>query len=252
MNKKITNAIIICLWSNECVRVKQTWLACTSYSCVDMRQVVRHYTQFWLRWRILSTSRNVIHLAALVRFRFIFTLKEASLEHDKCELRFESKTLTTFCLVFSGRALSTGLEIAIVILSRFRCLSLHKMPYSWIVNFTELCTSTRTTAVNKRYIHLCAFRDLFTETYSASDQEVCLNAEECYRRKGAEVSSRGKVPVFILLLVAVCVHWCCCVCFCFRSRSYPVPHRGERVKQGTVHAWNFNNCYIDCKALHFS
>jgi len=28
-------------------------------------------------------------------------------------------------------------------------------------------------------------------------------------------------------------------CFvCFRSRSYPVPHRGERVKQGTVHLRN--------------
>ena len=36
---------------------------------------------------------------------------------------------------------------------------------------------------------------------------------------------------------------CACVfvvfCFvCFRSRSYPVPHRGERVKQGTVHPRN--------------
>jgi hypothetical protein len=30
-----------------------------------------------------------------------------------------------------------------------------------------------------------------------------------------------------------------CVCFvCFRSRSYPVPHRGERVKQGIVHPRN--------------
>jgi hypothetical protein len=28
----------------------------------------------------------------------------------------------------------------------------------------------------------------------------------------------------------------CVFCFvCFRSRSHPVPHRGERVKQGTVH-----------------
>ena len=29
------------------------------------------------------------------------------------------------------------------------------------------------------------------------------------------------------------------LCFvCFRSRSHPVPHRGERVKQGTVHPSN--------------
>jgi len=29
----------------------------------------------------------------------------------------------------------------------------------------------------------------------------------------------------------------CVFCFvCFRSRSHPVPHRGERVKQGTVHS----------------
>ena len=25
------------------------------------------------------------------------------------------------------------------------------------------------------------------------------------------------------------------LCFLFRSRSYPVPHRGERVKQRTMH-----------------
>ena len=34
----------------------------------------------------------------------------------------------------------------------------------------------------------------------------------------------------------LCVFLFCFVCF--RSRSYPVPHRGERVKQGTVHNRN--------------
>jgi hypothetical protein len=93
------------------------------YSCVDRRQVVRHYTRLWLPWQILSTSRNVVHLAALIRFRFNFTLKGASSEHDKYELRFESKKPSTFCFVFSGRALSTGLEIAIMTSSCFRFLA---------------------------------------------------------------------------------------------------------------------------------
>jgi hypothetical protein len=40
------------------------------------------------------------------------------------------------------------------------------------------------------------------------------------------------------LFVFCCVLFCFVLfCFvCFRSRSHPVPHRGERVKQGTVHS----------------
>jgi hypothetical protein len=37
-------------------------------------------------------------------------------------------------------------------------------------------------------------------------RSVRLNAEECYRREGAEASSRGEVTVLMLLLVAICVH----------------------------------------------
>jgi hypothetical protein len=71
-------------------------------------------------------------------------------------------------------------------------------------------------------------------------------------------NSTGKFPVFTMLLRTPCNYWCCysvwhishsremCLCVffcvfyfvCFRSRSHPVPHRGERVKQGKVHLRN--------------
>jgi hypothetical protein len=48
-----------------------------------------------------------------------------------------------------------------------------------------------------------------------------------YVVSGAFAQLRNCAFVFVLL------------CFvCFRSRSHPVPHRGERVKQGTVHPRN--------------
>ena len=37
--------------------------------------------------------------------------------------------------------------------------------------------------------------------------------------------------------------------FFFRSRSYPVPHRGERVKQRKMHARNWANYENSCKIL---
>jgi hypothetical protein len=45
------------------------------------------------------------------------------------------------------------------------------------------------------------------------------------------LSHDRETRLFVLLLF----------CFvCFRSRSHPVPHRGERVKQGTVHPRNID------------
>jgi hypothetical protein len=219
---------------------------------------MRHYTQIWLRWQILATSRNVVHLGALVPFRFIFTLKEASLEHDECELRFESKKPSTFCFVFSGRALSSGLEIAILTSSCFRFFHCTKwgtvefwiLP-SWVLHHGQLQWTSGILMSVMRFPP-----SFYKDVQRFGSRSVRFNAEECSRRQGAEACSRGKFRCsfcyslqFVVFALVVFV----CFCFvCFRSRSYPVPHRGERVKQRTVHARNVNNCCICCKALHFS
>jgi hypothetical protein len=59
-------------------------------------------------------------------------------------------------------------------------------------------------------------RSSYRDVQRPGSRSVHLNAEVCCRREGAEASSRGKLPVFILLLVAICDR-CCCVCLfvCF-------------------------------------
>jgi hypothetical protein len=52
--------------------------------------------------------------------------------------------------------------------------------------------------------------------------------------------------VFVAILMFVCV----VVLFLFRSYSYPVPQRGERVKQRTVHTENLCHCYSYFHTLH--
>lgn len=42
------------------------------------------------------------------------------------------------------------------------------------------------------------------------------------------------------------------LCFLFRFRSYPVPHRGERVKQRKMHARNWTNYKTSCKILRLN
>jgi hypothetical protein len=70
-----------------------------------------------------------------------------------------------------------------------------------------------------------------------------LNEDLCHRREYSDTNSTGKVQLvnsdFLFVVVVEGLLFCVwvCVCFvCFRSRSYPVPHRGERVKQRMVHA----------------
>jgi hypothetical protein len=176
-------------------------------SCVGKRQVVRQYAEIWLRWRTLCISRNVVDLAALVRLRFIFKLKSAPFERDKCEKRFKKKNHVDilFCSFLAPNCVQLNFE------------------FQWHLN--TLCVQRRTALRIKK----CAFKR---------------------RREDADTNSRGEgscVHCVIMCLQNCVLCWCrVFLCFvCFRSRSYPVPHRGERVKQRTVHAPNWNNSYTN-------
>jgi hypothetical protein len=64
--------------------------------------------------------------------------------------------------------------------------------------------------------------------------------------------------VFILLImylqyvsVTVFKEYVTYLVFFYRSRSYPVPHRGERVKQRMVHACGCSQNCSSCKEPHF-
>jgi hypothetical protein len=81
------------------------------------------------------------------------------------------------------------------------------------------------------------------KTYSVSDQQFCISVYICRTEDFKNISSTGKVSLLIFLInpklvvsVLIVVVFVCFVSF--RSRSYPVPQRGERVKQRTVHARN--------------
>jgi site-specific recombinase len=73
---------------------------------------------------------------------------------------------------------------------------------------------------------------------------VHLNEDLCNRREYKNTNNTGNIHfvnyfqiVFVAVLMGVFVFCVFFVLFlCFRSRSYPVPHRGERVKQRMVHA----------------
>jgi hypothetical protein len=141
-------------------------------------------------------------VTALARLRFIFMLKEASLEHDKCELRFESKKPSTFSFVFSGRTLSTGLEIAIVTLSWFRFpflapngVQLNSEFHRVELFITDNCSEQAVHSVMRFP------RSFYTDVQTFGFRSVLL-----MQKSVAEASSRGEVTVFILLLVAICVH----------------------------------------------
>ena len=74
----------------------------------------------------------------------------------------------------------------------------------------------------------------------------------CNRRREEKASYRGKFCVYVqFVFVTPFCRTVTYLCFLFRSRSYPVPHRGERVKQRTMHARNWTDCYTSCKKHRF-
>ena len=52
------------------------------------------------------------------------------------------------------------------------------------------------------------------------------------------------------VVITVCMEHVTYLLFFFRSRSYPVPHRGERLQQRTVHVRNWNQNYSNWKVPH--
>jgi hypothetical protein len=137
-------------------------------------------------------------LSAIVSFCFIFTLKEASLEHGKFELRFESK-IGRYFVSFSPDELwildwklRSWIRRAFV---SFPCIKWRTVEF-WISPSCPLQHGHLQWTSFPRYV----YRDV--QRFGSS---VRLNTEECHRLEGAEASSRGKVPVFILLFFAVVV-----------------------------------------------
>jgi hypothetical protein len=80
--------------------------------------------------------------------------------------------------------------------------------FHWVVHFnTDICS--------EQVVHLSVMRLplwFYGDVQRFGSRSVLLNAEECYRKEGAEACRKGKVPVFILLSFAICVRCCCCVC----------------------------------------
>jgi exonuclease I len=72
-----------------------------------------------------------------------------------------------------------------------------------------------------------------------------LNSNVVERRQGENMKVICVLLITCLQYVAVTVskERVIYLLFFFRSRSYPVPHRGERVKQRTVHVRNLNQNY---------
>jgi hypothetical protein len=77
----------------------------------------------------------------------------------------------------------------------------------------------------------------------------------CVTEESQSANCRGKLACAMCESVSICwghiEDFCFVLFFCFRSRSRPVPHRGERVKQRTVHLRNWKHSYVNCKILHF-
>jgi hypothetical protein len=80
--------------------------------------------------------------------------------------------------------------------------------FYWVVHFNTYNCSEQAEHSVVRFP-----RSVYTDVLRFGSRSVRLNAEVCYRREGAEVTSRGKNPVFILLLVSICVRSCYCVFF---------------------------------------
>ena len=85
-------------------------------------------------------------------------------------------------------------------------------------------------------------------------KDFTFSSNTCNRRQEEKTSCQGKFCVyFVNYLQFVFVTPFCrtatYLCFLFRSRSYPVPHRGERVKQRKMHARNWTDRYTNCKIL---
>jgi hypothetical protein len=87
---------------------------------------------------------------------------------------------------------------------------LHQMAYSWILNFTELRSSSRTTAVNKRYTQLCASRNLFRETYSASDQEVCVWMQKSFTEVQKPAAEVRLIMVYTPVYATIFINYTTC------------------------------------------
>jgi hypothetical protein len=184
-------------------------------------------------------------------FSLYFMLKGALFEHDECELRFETKTFTIlFLFLRTNTKYWIGIcDFDFIMLSSCFLASSDvqlKCEFRRVVHFVTDNCSDQAVHSFMRFP-----RSLYRDVQRFGWNSVRLNAEVCYRREGAEATSKGKDPVFILLLDAICVRCCCVffVCFvCFRSRSQIVPYRGEWVKQRTVHTRNWNNCYRTAKS----
>jgi hypothetical protein len=246
MNKKVTVVIIICLWNNEYVRVKLTWLACiavsirailwdTTYSsdCDDEFSLQAETSFIWPRsyvfasfWRRKERRSNTTNASCVLKqkavdilFRFLRT------STGNCD--FDFVMLSFSFLAPNGEELNCE--------------------FRWVVHLnTDNCSEQEVHSV-MRFVH----------------RRTALRIKKCafkcrsmlQKRRCRSHQQRWSSTVHVAISCSFC--WLLLLyllfCFvCFRSRSYPVPHRGERVKQRTVHARNWNDCYSDWKVLHFT
>jgi hypothetical protein len=97
-----------------------------------------------------------------------------------------------------------------------------------------------TAVMDKDYAQLYASMDRVIETYSGLDQKSYICYDHMYQKTGSIY--KGKFCVnfvnYYLQFMFVTLFWrtVTYLYFLFRSRSYPVPHRGERVKQRMMQA----------------
>jgi hypothetical protein len=92
--------------------------------------------------------------------------------------------------------------------------------------------------MNIRCTQFCAFSDQELKCAARKITDFTFGSNICNRRQEENTAYQGEFCVyFVIYLRIMFVTFCRTVtnlCFFFRSRSYPVPHRGERVRQRTM------------------
>jgi hypothetical protein len=144
-------------------------------------------------------------------FSLHFHFEGSVVRTRQMRVAFWNKKPSTFCFAFSGQAAEYWIgncDFDFVMLS-FSFLppngAQFNFEFYWVVHFvTDNCSEQAVHSVP------CFPRTLYTDVQRFGSRSARLNAEVCYRREGAEATSRGKMPVCILLFVEFCVRCCCC------------------------------------------
>jgi hypothetical protein len=149
-------------------------------------------------------------------------------------LRFQQMKPSTFCFIRRVRLLSTELDMSVWLRHFSHQTNYGRVHFQlhWVVRFSRYKTVHSVAPCKSGILKRTAYR---MQKYAFK--------EEVSQKSSRTPVTRVRLLCSFCWLLPVCV---CCwsngspfvLFLCFRSRSYPVPHRGERVKQRTVHTRN--------------